>query len=126
MKGGEVNVMLHKDWMTYVQQGVNTIYSVRNNESNNQVNVSLLIEEWNEYAVRFEENSVTFYVNGIETLKYKKNDGDVVGQFPFWNYKYFIMFNSMLDPNQFRWIQQKYLPAKLCIDWIKVYSFVDI
>ena len=117
------------DIMEWVQGTTNRVYQTlhyKYDKPDNTASVSPVIDvtEWHLYAVERTDEAVTFFIDGVETLRYA-NDGNVQ-RYPYnqWDYDIILNFSlgGMLNGNN-TWpgnIYDEDLPGEMWIDWVRV------
>lgn len=82
--------------------------------------------------MKWTEDKITFYVNGIETFSYpnlRLSNEDEVMQWPFREKSaFYLILNMALSRNPDGWagaIDDANLPAVMEVDWVKVYKLKE-
>lgn len=93
--GGEIDIMEHLNHDDFIYQTIHTgyTYETKNKDQVNSIKVSIKVKEFNIYAVEHRRDYIAFYVNGVETLRYSRNDGDSEYKWPF-DRDYFLMIDT--------------------------------
>lgn len=125
---GEIDIMeqLNNDTIVY-----HTIHSHYKNTLNLYIPLPSIISfykknEYNVYAVEWTPESITFFVNGMQRLTYPNwhlKDETSKRQWPF-NAPFYLILNYALGGEN-TWpglIRDEELPAKMEIDWVKVFQ----
>jgi len=78
-------------------------------------------DTFNTYGLEWYPDRLVYTVNGKTTYEYPKLDGVDAAQWPF-DQPYFIMLDQQLGGGWVGEIDPNDLPAKVIIDWIRVYQ----
>lgn len=120
---GEIDIM---EWVQGTNNRVYQTLHYKHDKPDNTASVSPIIDvtEWHLYAVERTDEAVTFFIDGVETLRYA-NDGNVQ-KYPYnqWDYDIILNFSlgGMLNGNN-TWagtIYDEDLPGEMWIDWVRV------
>ncbi|MBW8333276.1 MAG: family 16 glycosylhydrolase [Prolixibacteraceae bacterium] len=113
------------DLMEWIQGTPDMIYQTLHYKYDNPDNTAGVapvfgVTEWHTYAVERTNEAVTFFVDGVQTMRYL-NEG-VVEKYPFNNWNYDIILNFSLGgantwPGQ---IFDQDLPGEMWVDWVRV------
>ena len=128
-RSGEIDVMEHLDDQSLVYETVHYYNEDKDEDASSDATVEINNEEFNEYGVIWDKDSVTFTVNGNVYFKYKNNDSDTEAfsyQYPFTKPFYLILSQSLGGRGTWEGvIDDSELPAVFQIDWIKVWQKTD-
>ena len=128
-KSGEIDIMEHLNDEDIIYETVHNWWEGGLNHEDDPVNRSTAAidkEEFNVYGVIWNENSITFTVNGKENFTYKNEHmegDDGFYQWPFTKPFYLILSQSLGGEGTWEGvIDNAELPAVFQIDWIKVWQ----
>ena len=119
----EVDLMEHLNQEDSVYQTVHSRYTLDGGKEPQKFVLAPIDKDgWNTYAAEIHRDSVCLFTNGIKTLPYPRMEG-VEHQFPWPDYSFYLILSNQLGGS---WVgpvdAPEELPAKFCIDWIKVYE----
>ena len=125
-KSGEIDIMEHLNSDDIVYETVHFWNDTDNSDDKQDKTASIDIEEFNTYGVIWDEESVSFTVNGDVKFTYKnENPGNenFSYQYPFTEPFYIILSQSLGGEGTWEGpINNSQLPAIFQIDWIKVWQ----
>lgn len=129
---GEIDIMEHIKQEPHVHQTLHTHYTYDlGNKAGTTKQTVCNYWDWNVYAVEWTSESLTFYVNDVETFTYRDmnlSDESVKKQWPFTEAaEFYIILNMGLGDNG-TWagaIDDTNLPAIMEVDWVRVSKLVD-
>lgn len=117
------------DIMEWVQGNPNRAFQTLHyqyNQTNQSASVSPItdVTEWHTYAVERTDETIVFFIDGVETMRY--NNEGVHEKFPYnkWDYDIILNFSlgGMLNGN-LTWpgtIHDEDLPGEMWVDWVRV------
>ena len=118
---GEIDILEHTYCNPYIQQTLHSyyidIYDPTNNYAGKRDYSDYNIDQYNIYEVDVLENSITFYVNGVQTMTYENmhlQDEALLKQWPFAT-KYYII----LDHHPWK-SQNIDGVTTMLVDWVRV------
>jgi licheninase len=116
---GEIDLM---EWIQGTPDKIYQTLHFKYDKPDNTAGVAPVFDvtEWHTYAVERTNEAVTFFVDGVQTMRYL-NEG-VVEKYPFHNWNYDIILNFSLGgtgtwPGQ---IFDQDLPGEMWVDWVRV------
>ena len=123
--GGEIDIMerLNSDSIAY--QTVHSNYTVNlkmrvpKHGSTGKINP----EDFNTYAVEKYPDSLVFFINDQKTFTYPRIQTDKEGQFPFSEYKFYLLLDMQLGGLWVGSVDPSDLPVEMEIDWVRYYEF---
>ena len=121
---GEIDIMEHLNFDQKVYQTVHTHYTLRVDKTDTPkrfTTAAIERDRWNTYGLEWDDQHVTFLVNGKQTLKYPNLPDKDETQYPFM--KPFFLILSMQV--QGKWVGEPVAedyPAWMQVDYIRVYQ----
>jgi len=124
---GEVDLMEHLNFEDKVYQTVHSEYTVRIDKTNTPKKggtAKIERDDWNTYGCEWDENKITFTVNGKPTHTYPRMPAKGEKQWPFNQPFYFILSMQVGG----KWVNGSgptnpaHYPAGMEVDWVRVYS----
>lgn len=115
---GEIDIMEHVSNNGEVVQTVHTKYTRKNKLPVNQSVTKVDVTRFNLYSMEWTPQSLTFFVNNVQTMKYP-NMQLSTDQWPF-NQNFYLIINYMLGESWAGEIDDAALPVTMEIDFIKV------
>lgn len=127
-KSGEIDIMEHLNNEDIVYQTIHTYYldDMDKKDPTGQGTATIDENDWNTYGIIWNDNSITFTINGQNYLSYpnlKLSGENGAYQWPF-NHDFYIILSQSLG-GEGTWageIDNNELPSEFLIDWIKVYQ----
>lgn len=123
--GGEIDIMerLNSDSIAY--QTIHTYYTyVLKIKDPKQGSTGIINPaNFNIYAVEKYRDSLVFYINDKRTFAYPRIQTDKEGQFPFDQYKHYLLIDMQLGGSWVGAVDPDDLPVEMEIDWVRFYSF---
>ena len=117
----EIDIIEYINRDDYVYQTVHSSYTLhRNNDDKHSVTAKINFEKWNTYAAEILPNEVILSVNGIETFRYPRQEGQK-GQFPY-GIESYLMLDMQVGGAWVKTVNPKTFPAYMDIDWVKIYK----
>ncbi|QRX64226.1 glycoside hydrolase family 16 protein [Dysgonomonadaceae bacterium zrk40] len=122
--GGELDIMEHLNFDSFVYQTVHSDYTQHVSKSNPQAHGTQGInsEVFNIYSVEVHTDEVVFLVNDQVTFRYPRLSPAVDGQFPFTEHNYYLILSAQLGGSWVGNVNSAHLPLSLDIDWIRFYE----
>ena len=122
----EVDMMEHLNQEDSVYQTVHSRYTLDGGEEPPKFVLAPIDKDgWNTFAAEIHQDSVCLFTNGIKTLTYPRVEG-LEHQFLWPDYPFYLILSNQLGGS---WVgpveAPEELPARLYIDWIKVYEKAD-
>jgi beta-glucanase (GH16 family) len=102
----------HSHWTIEMKQKQNPPYFAKAEFNPN---------EFNTFGLVWSPNKLVYTVNGKTTYEYTKIEGADAAQWPF-DQPFYVMLDQQLGGGWVGEIDPKDLPAKVTIDWIRVYQ----
>lgn len=123
--GGEIDIMERLNFDSIVHQTVHSAYTHDLNIKDPKPSgiMSINPDEYNVYAVEKYKGSIVFYVNGIRNFAYPRIETDKENQFPFDQNDFYLLLDMQLGGSWVGAINDKDLPVKIYIDWIRFYEW---
>ena len=123
--GGEIDIMerLNFDSIAYQTVHSHYTYNLKIKEPKQGATGVINPNGFNNYAVELHPDSLVFFINNKKTFAYPRIETDKEGQFPFDQYKYYLLLDMQLGGS---WVGKVYtedLPVEMEIDWVRFYSF---
>ncbi|WP_288360073.1 DUF4971 domain-containing protein [uncultured Bacteroides sp.] len=131
---GEIDIMEHVQQQDFIHQTIHSNYTyhlgIKDPVSTKTTKCDY--ENYTIYGMKWTEDKITFYVNGIETFSYpnlRLSNEDEVMQWPFREKSaFYLILNMALSRNPDGWagaIDDANLPAVMEVDWVKVYKLKE-
>lgn len=123
--GGEIDIMERLNDDAKVYQTVHSYYTIDlglGDKPSKSSTAPINPSEYNTYAVETYQDSVVFFVNGQQNFAYPRIKTDKKGQFPFSEYKHYLILSMQLGGSWVGKVDPKDLPVEMKIDWIKFYK----
>lgn len=122
--GGEMDIMEHLNYDTFVYQTAHTQYTNLVNKTNpqNYSESPINMDEFNIYSVEVYHNKLVYLVNNKPMFEYPKLVPDEDKQFPFPLNSYYLVLSAQLGGNWVGDVDGSGLPAKMEIDYVRVYQ----
>lgn len=123
-RNGEIDIMerlnhedsiyqtTHSHWTIDMKQRQNPPYFAKG---------KLIADEFNVYGLEWCPDNLIYTINGKTTYEYPKMDGVDSAQWPF-DQPFYVMLDQQLGGGWVGEIDPKDLPAKVIIDWIRLYQ----
>ena len=125
-KSGEIDIMEHLDNDDVVYETVHYWNPDSEEDDKSYSTAKVDVDEFNVYGIIWDNDSITFTVNGKESFTYKNNGKDVNDFnyfYPFTSSFYLILSQSLGGPGTWAGeIDDDGLPSIFQIDWIKVWQ----
>lgn len=125
-KSGEIDIMEHLDDQSKVFETVHFWNSNTQVDDSSDTTTDIDNEDFNVYGIIWDQNSVSFTVNGQVTFTYTNDNpssSDFSYQYPFTKPFYIILSQSLGGKGTWEGvIDDSELPAIFQIDWIKVWQ----
>ncbi|WP_407481009.1 glycoside hydrolase family 16 protein [Elizabethkingia meningoseptica] len=125
-EAGEVDIMERLNHDSIAYQTVHSYYTHRLNIKDNPKHGStgkIDPDAFNTYAVELHPDKLVFFINNKQTFSYPRIKTDKEGQFPFTDYKYYLLLDMQLGGSWVGNVDSSHLPVEMEIDWVKFYSF---
>lgn len=126
---GEIDIMEHVKQETKIHQTLHSNYTFNLKITNpkNTVAMPCNVEEYHLYGLKWTDDEIIFYLDGIETLRYPNlrlpNEAEVM-QWPFgYESAFYLILNMSLSNGDNTWvgpIDDLGLPAIMEVDYVKV------
>lgn len=117
---GEIDILERINNEDSARNNIHT-YNTFNRIDNSPANIiKLKVKEFHIYCVEILPNEIRFLIDGKITLKYEKNKNNEFKQYPF-EQEYYLMI-EMLTGEWPGIVTGEYLPAKMFIDWVKIFE----
>ena len=125
--GGEIDIMerLNSDAIAYQTVHSHYTFNLKIKEPKQGATGSIDPKNFNNYAVELHRDSLVFFINNKRTFSYPRIKTDKQGQYPFDQYKYYLLLDMQLGGS---WVGKVYpedLPVEMEIDWVKFYEFEE-
>jgi beta-glucanase (GH16 family) len=123
--GGEIDIMEHFGYSTYVNHTVHTHYTHNLGKRwrpPHVANPSYNPGQYNTYAVERFQDSLVFFVNGKRTFCYPRYRGGRDEQFPFDQNEFFLILDSQIGLDGSPYVDVAQLPVELRIDYVRYYE----
>lgn len=123
--GGEIDIMerLNSDSIAYQTVHSHYTYNLKMKEPKQGATGRIDPGGFNTYTVELHPDSLVFFINNTRTFAYPRIATDKEGQFPFDQYKYYLLLDMQLGGS---WVGKVYpedLPVEMEIDWVRFYEF---
>lgn len=125
-EGGEIDIIEHLNYDTFVYQTVHSDYTIKLNQKENPPHGgkgAIRPDKFNTYAVEKYKDSVVFYVNNKRTFAYPRIETQLKGQFPFADLEHYLMLDMQLSGSWVGNVKEDELPIEMKIDWVRYYKF---
>ena len=122
--GGEIDIMEHLNFDSFVYQTVHSNYTQHVNDKNPPHSTTARIQtgDYNVYAVEIHKDSLCFSVNDKHTLTYPRVAG-LTDQFPWADNSFYFILSNQVEGS---WVgsatRPEQFPTELRIDWVRVYQ----
>lgn len=117
----EIDILEYINRDKFVYQTVHSSYTIhRNKNDKHSVTAQINFEKWNTYAAEILPDKVILSVNGIETFRYPRREGEK-GQFPY-GIESYLMLDMQVGGGWVKTVDPKTFPAYMDIDWVKMYT----
>ncbi|MBR6892379.1 MAG: glycoside hydrolase family 16 protein [Bacteroidaceae bacterium] len=117
----EIDILEYLNRNDFVYQTVHSYYTLHTNtKAEHSTKAPIRTGNWNTYAAEIRENEVILSVNGEETYRYHRMEGEE-GQFPYGIASY-LMLDMQVGGTWVKTVDPKTFPAYMDIDWVKMYS----
>jgi beta-glucanase (GH16 family) len=123
-RNGEIDIMERLNFDDSVYQTTHSHWTIDMNQRQNPPYFSkgsINPEDFNVYGLEWYPDKLVYMVNGIITYEYPKLDGVDSAQWPF-DQPFFVMLDQQLGGGWVGEIDPDDLPAKVIIDWIRLYQ----
>lgn len=80
-----------------------------------------IFDEFKSYELRWDESSITFYLDGIEQVRFERREGDGIEGWPF-NQPFYLIINLAIGGNWGGEIDDNIFPAVMQIAAVEVYE----
>lgn len=124
---GEIDIMEHIKQEPHIHQTIHTNYTYTlGNKAGTTMQTVCDYGDWNVYAVEWTNDSLTFYVNDVETFTYRDmnlSDESEKKQWPFTDAAEFYIILNMGLGDDGTWagaVDDAGLPAMMEVDWVRV------
>ncbi|QCX52563.1 glycoside hydrolase family 16 protein [Elizabethkingia sp. JS20170427COW] len=123
--GGEIDIMERLNHDDFVYQTVHSHYTYTLGIKDPKPGFTGKInpKTYNIYSVEIHPERIDFFVNHQKTFSYPKIKTEHQGQFPFSDYRYYLLLDMQLGGSWVGEVDAKQLPVEMEIDWVKFYSF---
>lgn len=124
--GGEIDMMERLNDDSIVYQTVHSHYTLKlgiKDHPLSHVTAPINPHDFNTYALENYPDSLVFFVNGKKTFAYPRIQTDKEGQYPFSNYKHYLLIDMQLGGSWVGRVDPADLPVEMEIDWVKFYAF---
>lgn len=123
--GGEIDIMerLNSDSIAYQTVHSHYTYNLKMKNPKQGATGKIDPNDFNTYSVELHPDSLVFFINNIRTFSYPKIQTDKEGQFPFDQYKYYLLLDMQLGGSWVGKVYMEDLPVEMEIDWVKFYEF---
>lgn len=121
--GGEIDIMEHLNYDTFVYQTVHSNYTYILKIQDNPIShgtAPIDTAGYNIYGLEKEPNKLVFFVNGVKTFEYPRIETTEDGQYPF-NSPYYLLLDMQLGGDWVGKINPTDLPVEMAIDWVRAY-----
>lgn len=132
-QGGEIDIMEHLNRDDRVWNVIHSNYIDNlghTTDPENSANPEVDVAQYNTYAIDWDQDAITFHINGKKTLTYPNmhlDDNDVVKQWPFDAPFYLILNNALGGPGTWPGnITDSQLPSVFEVDYVKVTQRIRI
>lgn len=120
---GEIDIMEHVNNENLIHQTVhNASVTNTNGASSATKSSNYNVNDFNTYAIIWEEKKIDFYVNGILKSTYNKPLNDTTAQWPY-DKPYYLILNQSGGLGWPGPIVDNNLPFQLEVDWVKISQF---
>ncbi len=122
--GGEIDVMerLNDDDIAY--QTVHSHYTLDLGRKDPPQGSTAPIDRngYNIYVLEKHADSLCFFVNDTHTFTYPRIRTDKKGQFPFADYRHYLLLDMQLGGKWVGTVEPDDLPVEMYIDWVRFYE----
>lgn len=125
-EGGEIDIMERLNSDSFAYQTVHSYYTLTLKMENNPPHYAtgnINRNDFNIYTVEKHRDSLVFFINNKKTFSYPRIKTDKEGQFPFDEYKHYLLLDMQLGGDWVGNINPKDLPVEMEIDWVRFYTF---
>lgn len=122
--GGEIDLLERLNYDSFVYQTVHSPYTQKGNKEHPKhwVTAAIRPDDYNVYAVEWDDSSVRFYTNGALTLVYQRVAEKVSeGQYPFMQEPYYLIIDMQLGGQWVGEVKPFRKPVRMFVDWVKYY-----
>jgi len=121
--GGEMDMVEHLNFDSFVYMTVHTPYTNLVNKENpkNHVKAPFVPDEFNVYSIEVFTDKVVYLVNNKEVFSYPRIQTTEEKQFPFDVHDYYVILSAQLGG---RWVGEVSLdgPVRLMVDYVRIYQ----
>ncbi|MBX3255815.1 MAG: glycoside hydrolase family 16 protein [Chitinophagaceae bacterium] len=125
--GGEIDIMerLNFDSIAYQTVHSHYTYNLKMKEPKQGATGPIDPNGFNTYTVELHRDSLVFFINNKRTFSYPRIQTDREGQFPFDQYKYYLLLDMQLGGSWVGEVDPADLPVEMEIDWVRFYEFKE-
>jgi beta-glucanase (GH16 family) len=122
--GGEIDIMEHLNYDNIVYQTVHSHYTINLGMKTppNGSSGPIDLNDYNVYVVEKHADSLCFFVNDTHTFTYPRIQTDKEGQFPFADYRHYLLLDMQLGGRWVGAVASEDLPVEMHIDWVRFYE----
>lgn len=121
---GEIDIMEHLNFDSQVYQSIHSAYFDTQGNDNplHYGMASIKRDDFNTYTIAVTLSYVIWYINGVETFRYKKLVPEVSGQYPFF-VPQFLRLDMQLGGSWVGSVATSQLPVDMEIDYVRYYKY---
>lgn len=122
--GGEIDIMEHLNYDDITYQTVHSHYTLNLGikEPPQGSSGPIDLNDYNIYVLEKHADSLCFFVNDRHTFTYPRIRTDKDGQFPFADYRHFLLLDMQLGGTWVGAVESGDLPVEIYIDWVRFYE----
>ena len=123
-RNGEMDIMERLNYEDSVYQTTHSHWTIEMKQKQNPpyfAKSAFNPDEFNTFGLEWYPDKLVYLVNGKTTYEYPKIKGADAAQWPF-DQPFYVMLDQQLGGGWVGEIDPKDLPAKVTIDWIRVYQ----
>lgn len=123
-KSGEIDIMEHLNFDSYVYQTVHNEYLLNQGGKLNttyHATAPIKSNDYNVYGLEWYPDRLEFFVNGTKNLTFSKPENANSDKWPY-DQEFYIILNQALGGNWPGEINDADLPQIFLVDWVRVYQ----
>lgn len=121
--GGEIDIMerLNNNHIAY--QTIHSAYTLHGEgqKSHHGTTAPINRDDFNVYGVEIHEDSISFFINGVNTMNYPRLTPRPQGQYPF-IHPWYILIDMQLEGSWVGKADPADLPVEMEVDWVRYYK----
>ena len=123
-KSGEIDIMEHLNFDKIIYQTTHSDYTVNKGQKTNPPHggtANFNPDEFHVFAVSWYPDKLVFQLDGKTTFTYPKMKDADSSQWPY-DQPFFLIIDQQLGGKWVGEVNQKQLPVKMEVDWVRVYQ----